>query len=72
MGRSHEKILECSPHRSWRDDPASVGICKFYLRGTCTWGIDCKYLHMKEVSNITEVNLLFQYIHAHEPLQIEH
>ncbi|CAG9539034.1 unnamed protein product [Cercopithifilaria johnstoni] len=48
VGRNREKILERSPHRWWRDDPASVGICKFYLRGTCTWGPDCKYLHMKE------------------------
>ncbi|VDK81519.1 unnamed protein product [Litomosoides sigmodontis] len=48
MGRSREKVLELSPHRFWRDDPTSVGICKFYVRGTCTWGPDCKYLHLKE------------------------
>ncbi|EFO28343.2 hypothetical protein LOAG_00120 [Loa loa] len=48
VDRNRGKLLEHSPHRSWRDDPASVGICKFYLRGTCTWGPDCKYLHMKE------------------------
>uniref|UniRef100_A0A915PZV0 C3H1-type domain-containing protein n=1 Tax=Setaria digitata TaxID=48799 RepID=A0A915PZV0_9BILA len=45
---NRDKDLENSPHRMWRDDPTSVGICKFYLRGTCTWGPDCKYLHMKE------------------------
>uniref|UniRef100_A0A0R3RGT2 C3H1-type domain-containing protein n=1 Tax=Elaeophora elaphi TaxID=1147741 RepID=A0A0R3RGT2_9BILA len=44
----HEKVLEHSSHLSWRHDPALVGICKFYLRGTCTWGPDCKYLHTKE------------------------
>ncbi|KAM3721344.1 Zinc finger CCCH domain-containing protein [Dirofilaria immitis] len=49
VGRNRGKVLEDSPHRSWRYDPASVGICKFYLRGTCTWGPDCKYLHMKEL-----------------------
>ncbi|KAL3997885.1 hypothetical protein ACH3XW_12755 [Acanthocheilonema viteae] len=48
VNRNREKFLERSPHRSWRDDPTSVGICKFYLRGTCTWGQDCKYLHIKE------------------------
>ncbi|VDM43019.1 unnamed protein product [Toxocara canis] len=38
-----------SPDRQWRDeDPQYGGICKYYLRGTCTWGRDCKYTHPRE------------------------
>ncbi|VDO31575.1 unnamed protein product [Brugia timori] len=48
VGQNRGKVLERTPHRLWRDSSAPVGICKFYLRGTCTWGPDCKYLHMKE------------------------
>ncbi|VDP18010.1 unnamed protein product [Onchocerca flexuosa] len=48
IDRSRGKVIERSPHHSWQDDTASVGICKFYLRGACTWGSNCKYLHMKE------------------------
>uniref|UniRef100_A0A1I8EV77 C3H1-type domain-containing protein n=1 Tax=Wuchereria bancrofti TaxID=6293 RepID=A0A1I8EV77_WUCBA len=48
VGQNRGKVLERTPHRLWRDNSAPVGICKFYLRGTCTWGPDCKYLHMKE------------------------
>ncbi len=25
--------------------PEDVGICKFFLRGSCTWGETCKFLH---------------------------
>ncbi|VDN00838.1 unnamed protein product [Thelazia callipaeda] len=31
-----------------RGDSTPVGICKFFLRGACTWGEDCKYLHIKK------------------------
>lgn len=30
----------------------SSGICKFFARGNCTWGDNCKYKHSK-VSNFT-------------------
>ncbi|VDN50359.1 unnamed protein product [Dracunculus medinensis] len=44
-GRSRER----TPMRSRRiDEPCNLGVCKFYLRGTCTWGPDCKYSHSDE------------------------
>lgn len=35
-------------HECHDEDPQSMGVCRFYLRGTCTWGRDCKYIHPRE------------------------
>uniref|UniRef100_A0A0M3IQT3 C3H1-type domain-containing protein n=1 Tax=Ascaris lumbricoides TaxID=6252 RepID=A0A0M3IQT3_ASCLU len=35
-------------HQCHDEDPQSMGVCRFYLRGTCTWGRDCKYIHPRE------------------------
>lgn len=38
-----KKILNATPHT--RRKPEEYGICKFYLRGFCTWDNTCKYTH---------------------------
>ncbi|VDK25564.1 unnamed protein product [Anisakis simplex] len=48
--------------RQWYDqDPQYGGVCKYYLRGMCTWGRDCKYAHTREVRGFI-VCLLFDYL----------
>ena len=27
------------------------GVCRFFMRGSCTWGIDCRFLHPAPPNN---------------------
>ncbi|KAK0426145.1 hypothetical protein QR680_009555 [Steinernema hermaphroditum] len=40
-----EKSDSRSPSRSPPPKSRNDGICKFYLRGNCTWGVTCKFYH---------------------------
>ncbi|MFH4975252.1 hypothetical protein AB6A40_001961 [Gnathostoma spinigerum] len=45
--RNRSRSPDRTPPRDWSDETPQ-GICKFFLRGTCTWGADCKFYHPRE------------------------